>query len=153
MEQQDLDNSFEKLTGYIGLLIIELNQYENQFCVDGGYMDQDIKFDLFNIQKTLRHIQKNLQNPFEILNNEFTLFNFIDCLQNENLTILKFLKEKENTESFYPTGYSYVIKYFCMKKSKVFKDFKNYKKIFENMETYFRLLADYLNFKYYFRYH
>jgi len=141
-----MDKIIEKsneISAFIGLLVIELYQYEHQFCIEGGYMDSDVKEDVRNICKTLRLIQTALKNPLQyneeiksIINKYFTDKNYSG--QEEE-------SKKENTH--HPTGYAFVIRAMCKKVSKNCNV-----SLFEDLNVFFEKMGKYLNEQYFWRY-
>lgn len=138
-----MDKILEKsneISAFIGLLIIELNQYEHQFCVEGGYMDSEIQEDLKNICKTLRLVQTALKNPLQY-NDE------IKSMINE------YINTKYNSiqsEDKHPTGYAFVIRAMCKKANYKLADFNI--SLFADLEIFFQKLGQYLNDNYFWRY-
>ncbi len=138
-----MDKILEKsneISAFIGLLVVELNQYEHQFCVDGGYMDSDVHEDLKNICKTLRLVQTALKNPLQY-NDE------IKSMINE------YINTKYNSiqsEDKHPTGYAFVIRSMCKKAMHKFEDYDVY--LFADLEIFFQRLGQYLNENYFWRY-
>jgi hypothetical protein len=153
METQHFIDACEEVSAFIGLLVIELNQYKHQICIYGDYMDEEISNDLFSITKKLRHIQKVLQNTIDIIDKE-KILELVNYLQDTNSSIIKFQQEnEENIEKLFPTGYAYVIRYLCKKKIKVFENnLEQGTLLFKNLEIFFTALGEYLNSTYFYKY-
>jgi hypothetical protein len=153
METQRFIDACEEVSAFIGLLVIELQQYEHKFCIEGNYMDQEVSNDLFSITKKLRHIQKVLQNPIDVIDKE-KILELVNYLHDTNSPIIKFQQENdENIERLFPTGYAYVIRYLCKKKIKVFENNLDQGTVlFKNLEMFFTVLGEYLNSTYFYKY-
>ena len=138
-----MDKILEKsneISAFIGLLIIELNQYEHQFCIEGGYMDSEIQEDLKNICKTLRLVQTALKNPLQYNDEIKSMINeYIDTKYNSI-----------QSEDKHPTGYAFVIRAMCKKANYKLADFNI--SLFADLEIFFQKLGQYLNDNYFWRY-
>jgi len=150
----------EEISAFIGLIVIELNQYEHQFCIEDDYIDREIQDDFKKIIKKLRKIQKILINPFEY--NDIQRSNII-YQEDSSCNILKFQKNMEDVKNInnHPTGYSFVVKSLCKKVSKkininqeeeVENDIKNVVTLFIDLELFFQTLGEYLNCNYFYKY-
>jgi len=138
-----MDKIIEKsneLSAFIGLLIIELNQYEHQFCIEGDYIDSEIQEDLKNICKTLRLIQTALKTPLQY-NDEIK--SMINEYINTKYTSIQ-------SEDKHPTGYAFVIRAMCKKANYKFSGYNVY--LFGDLEIFFQKLGQYLNENYFWKY-
>jgi hypothetical protein len=143
---QQFTESCEEVSAFIGLLVIELHQYQHQFCINGDYMDEEVEHDLYDIIQELRYIQKVLQNP-DLFDKQEKISELTQS------SVIKFRKEELNAEKRLPTGYAYVIRSICKKKTKLFEnDLEKGKVLFTNLEIFFTALGEYLSSTYFYRY-
>ena len=144
---QQFTESCEEVSAFIGLLVVELHQYKHQFCINGDYMDEEIENDLYGVIQKLRYIQRVLQNP-DVLDKQEKILELIQS------SIIKFRpKEERNDEKRLPTGYAYVIRSICKKKTKFFEnELEGGKILFTNLEMFFYALGEYLSSTYFYKY-
>jgi len=138
-----MDKILEKsndISAFIGLLVVELNQYEHQFCVDGGYVDSDVHEDLKNICKTLRLVQTALKNPLQYNDEIKSMIN--EYIDKKYISI--------QLEDKHPTGYAFVIRAMCKKANYKLSDYNVY--LFGDLAIFFEKLGQYLNENYFWRY-
>ena len=146
MIMQQFTESCEEVSAFIGLLVVELHQYQHQFCINGDYMDEEVENDLCGIIQKLRYIQRVLQNP-DLFDKQEKISELTELL------IIKFREEERNDEKRLPTGYAYVIRSICKKKSKLFEnELQQGKVLFTNLEMFFTGLGEYLSYTYFYRY-
>jgi hypothetical protein len=150
-EQMNTINTIEEISAYSGLIVLELNNYMNQFCIEDDYMDYEIKSDFNDIIKQLREIQKMLnvfvktKESFDYIYEHKNISTFLDQL------LEQYSKQEEFTETKYPTGYSFVLRSIC-KKAQNKATGNNEILFFGKLASFFEKLGHYLNHNYYYKY-
>lgn len=150
-EQMNTINTIEEISAYSGLIVLELNNYMNQFCIEDDYMDYEIKSDFNDIIKQLREIQKMLnvfvktKESFDYIYEHKNISTFLDQL------LEQYSKQEEFTETKYPTGYSFVLRSIC-KKAQNKTTRNNETLFFSKLASFFEKLGYYLNHNYYYKY-
>lgn len=136
---EEIKEKLEEISAFIGLLVIELNQYVYQYCIEDDYIDQEVRSDIYQITRNLRNIQNELnkQTPDKIT---------------ELLQELEKLKQKQyyQDQQSHPTGYAFIIKSVCKKAIRKISD-ENVKNYLSIVVDYFDNLGKYLNDTYYYK--
>lgn len=145
-------NTIEEISAYTGLIVLELNNYTNQFCIEDDYIDYEIKSDFNDIIKQLREIQKMLNvfikstESFDYIYENKNISTFLDQL------LEQYSKQEEETNNTkYPTGYSFVSRAIC-KKAQNKATGNNEILFFGKLASFFEKLGNYLNHNYYYKY-
>jgi hypothetical protein len=151
--QTSMINKIEEISAYTGLIVLELNNYMNQFCIEDDYIDYEIKSDFNDIIKQLREIQKMInvfvktKESFDYIYEHKNVSTFLDKLLEQ---YSKQEDQKETTNTKYPTGYSFVLRAICKKAQNKCSHHETL--FFSKLESFFEKLGYYLNHNYYYKY-